>query len=141
MDLNWQVRHELTRNEGIEKVRSWVSENTSKLANVKKINIRCYVTFSFSFNFLLVQRANLFTVRFQSFSELAYESKNFAQLFPLLFAESWNDSKIEGHDKGENQGSGSLERRSPGQNSAACCGSEIGPGIQGPDQGQYLVPA
>lgn len=43
VDLNWQVRHELTRNEGIEKVRSWVSENTSKLANVKKINIRCYV--------------------------------------------------------------------------------------------------
>lgn len=90
VDLNWQVRHELTRNEGIEKVRSWVSENTgtSKLTNVKKINIRCYVTFSFSFNFLLVQRANLFTVRFQSFSELAYKSKNFAQLFPLLFAES-----------------------------------------------------
>lgn len=57
VDLNWQVRHELTRNEGIEKVRSRVSENTSKLANVKKINIRCYVTFSLSFNFLLVQRA------------------------------------------------------------------------------------
>lgn len=38
MDLNWQVRHELTRNEGIEKVRSWVSENTSKLANMNKVN-------------------------------------------------------------------------------------------------------